>query len=258
MIGTPATDDPVWYVAYASNLSAGRLRCYLQGGRPPGARRTYEGCRDPSPPTRETALTLSGDLVFAGRSSVWGGAMAFYDASTQGEIVARGYQITFGQLSDLVSQEARQPVGRDLQPGEDVGRPWPTASSVYESVVYLGDRDGHPMFCLTSQQVLDPAPPSAAYLRTILLGLHEAFGWTPLECAHYLLRARGVSPAWSKVRISALMVSRPGPVCCAVLPRRIGHGRPSPFVPRWNEALPGGETPWNSPHSRCLVPTATP
>jgi hypothetical protein len=130
--------------------------------------------------------------------------MAFYDASTRGEIVARGYQITFGQLSDLVAQEARQPVGRDLEPGEEVGRPWPTPSKVYESVVYLGDRDGHPMFCLTSHQALDPAPPSAPYLRTILVGLHEACGWTTVESAHYLLRARGVTPEWSEARISAL------------------------------------------------------
>lgn len=146
---------------------------------------------------------LPGHLVFAGRSSVWGGAMAFYDASTDGEVAARGYQITFGQLSDLVSQEARHPIGRDLRRG-DAGRPWPTPSGVYEALVHLGDHDGHPMLCLTSQRALDPAPPSAPYLRTILVGLREAFGWTALECADYLLRARGVAPAWSQVRIGAL------------------------------------------------------
>ena len=60
------------------------------------------------------------------------------------------------------------------------------------------------MFCLTSHQTLAPAPPSAAYLRTILVGLHEAHGWTADESAHYLLRARGVAPAWSEDRIAAL------------------------------------------------------
>ena len=45
-----ATDDPVWYVAYGSNMSAARFGCYISGGRPPGARRTYLGCRDQSPP----------------------------------------------------------------------------------------------------------------------------------------------------------------------------------------------------------------
>ena len=204
MISHPETDDPVWYVAYASNMSARRLQCYLEGGRPPGARRTYEGSRDPSPPARDAAFTLPGALVFAGRSTVWGGAIAFYDAAAEGEVVARGYRITFGQLSDLVSQEARQPVGRNLTPAQEAGRPWPTPSGIYESVLPLGDRDGDPMFCLTSHRALDPAPPSAAYLRTILVGLREAFDWTPRQCAHYLLRARGVAPAWSEARLTAL------------------------------------------------------
>ena len=204
MIAGPDTDDPVWYVAYASNMSALRLRCYLEGGRPPGARRTYEGCRDPSPPMRDVALTLPGGLVFAGESSVWGGAMAFYDTSADDETVARGYQITFGQLSDLVSQEARGPVGRNLTPAQEAGQPLATPSGIYESVQPLGERDGKPMFCLTSHRTLDPAPPSAAYLRTILVGLREALDWTPAQSAGYLLRARGVAPAWSEARITAL------------------------------------------------------
>lgn len=204
MTVTPETDDPVWYVAYASNMSAHRLQSYLEGGRPPGARRTYEGCRDPSPPTRSVALALPGRLVFAGRSSVWGGAMAFYDASADGEVVARGYQITFGQLSDLVSQEARQPVGRDLVPAREIGRPWPTLSGIYESLLHVGDRDGSPMFCLTTHQTLVPAPPSAGYLRTILIGLGETWDWTTVESAAYLRRARGVAPVWSQAKIATL------------------------------------------------------
>jgi hypothetical protein len=130
--------------------------------------------------------------------------MAFYDASSEGEVAARGFRVTFGQLSDLVSQEARQPVGRDLTPAQEAGRPWPTPSGIYESVVYLGDRQGDPMFCLTTHRALDPAPPSAAYLRTILVGLREAFDWTPRESARYLLRARGVAPTWCADQITAL------------------------------------------------------
>ena len=158
MTRTFATDDPVWYVAYASNLSADRLGCYLAGGRPEGWRRTYEGCRDPSPPTGDVALRLPGRLVFAGRSRVWGGAMAFHDTEADGEVVARGYRLTFGQLSDLVAQEARHPVGPDLTPAEVAGRPWPTPSGVYEALVHLGERDGVPQFCLTSRRALVPEP----------------------------------------------------------------------------------------------------
>jgi hypothetical protein len=202
----PATDDPVWYVAYASNMSAERLRCYLEGGRPRGARRMYEGGRDRTPPGRDVPLTLPGALVFAGRSRVWGGAMAFYDEAGRGEVAARAFLLTFGQLSDLVSQEARHPVGADLTPAETAGEPWPTPSGVYECVVHLGVRDGYPMFCLTSRQALVPAAPSAAYLRTILTGLHEAWGWTSADSGRYLVRAPGVAPTWTEDRIAALDV----------------------------------------------------
>ena len=205
MTPTLATDDPVWYVAYASNMSADRLTCYLAGGRPAGASRTYEGCRDPSPPTGGATLHLRGRLVFAGRSRVWGGAMAFYDTDGVGDVVARGYRITFGQLSDLVSQEARHPVGADLTAAEVAGQPWPTPSGIYEALVHLGGRDGAPQFCLTSRRALEPAPPSAAYLRTIMRGLDELVGWTTDERAAYLLRAAGVAPTWTRERLIGLV-----------------------------------------------------
>lgn len=35
------TEPLVWYAAYGSNLAAARFRCYVVGGRPAGAARTY-------------------------------------------------------------------------------------------------------------------------------------------------------------------------------------------------------------------------
>ena len=52
------TDDPVWYVAYGSNLSRERFRAYLEGGRPVGSRRHYAGGRDTSPPRESRVLRL--------------------------------------------------------------------------------------------------------------------------------------------------------------------------------------------------------
>jgi hypothetical protein len=60
------------------------------------------------------------------------------------------------------------------------------------------------MFTITSLQDLVPTPPSAAYLRTMLDGLGEASGWTVAERAAYLLRAPGVSPAWTVSRLVEL------------------------------------------------------
>jgi hypothetical protein len=199
----PRTDDPVWYVAYASNLSAGRLQCYLAGGRPPGSRRVYQGGRDPTPPMASMRVDLPGTLVFSGESRVWGGGMAFHDLSGPGEVVARAYRLTFGQLSDLVAQESRHPVGRDLASVDPLGG-WCTPSKVYETLAHVGEQDGLPMLTLTTRQPLEAAAPSPAYLRTILRGLHEVTGWPPERRAGYLSSARGVSDAWSLTDLIAL------------------------------------------------------
>jgi hypothetical protein len=203
------TDDPVWYVAYGSNMSAARFGCYISGGRPPGARRTYLGCRDQSPPHRDVGIHLAGGLTFAGRSTVWGGGIAFYNPHADGKLAARAYLVTFGQLSDVVAQEAGRPVGSEVALGSGVDRRWAVPSHVYETLLYVDERDGLPMFTITSLQNLEPTPPSAPYLRTMLDGLGEAFAWTADERARYLLRAPGVTPAWNAGNILELAAARP-------------------------------------------------
>jgi len=192
-----ATGDPVWYVAYGSNMNAARFGCYISGGRPRGARRTYRGCRDQSPPVRDVGIRLAGGVVFAGESSVWGGGIAFFDPRADGEVAARAYLLAFGQLSDVVAQETRRPVGSDLELGGGVDRRWALPSAAYETLLYVGERDGVSMFTITSLQNLDPAPPSAPYVRTMLDGLGETFGWTADERAQYMMRAAGVAPTWT-------------------------------------------------------------
>jgi hypothetical protein len=190
-------------------MSAARFGCYISGGRPPGARRTYLGCRDQSPPRRDVGIHLAGGLTFAGESKVWGGGMAFYHPDLDGELAARAYLLTFGQLSDVVAQEARRPVGSDLALDSGVDRQWPVRSVVYETLLNVGDRDGVSMFTITSLQNLEPTTPSAPYLQTMLDGLGEAFGWTADERADYLLRAPGVTPAWSAGRLVELCAGGP-------------------------------------------------
>jgi hypothetical protein len=60
------------------------------------------------------------------------------------------------------------------------------------------------MFTITSLQDLAPTTPSAPYLRTMLDGLGETFGWTADERAAYLLRAPGVATAWTAGRLVEL------------------------------------------------------
>jgi hypothetical protein len=135
--------------------------------------------------------------------------MAFYNPHVDGELAARAYQLTFGQLSDVVAQEARRPVVSDLALDAGADRQWPVPSLVYETLLNLDDRDGLPMFTITSLQNLEPTVPSGPYLRTMLDGLGEAFGWTAEQRVHYLLRAPGVTPAWSAGRLVELCDDEP-------------------------------------------------
>ena len=73
---------------------------------------------------------------------------------------------------------------------------------IYESVLHVGDLDGLPLLLITSLQPLTPTAPSAPYLRAILGGLGETFGWDLDERVGYLLRAPGVSPAWTPERLA--------------------------------------------------------
>jgi len=89
--------------------------------------------------------------------------MAFYNPHAAGELAARAYVLTFGQLSDVVAQEARRPVGNDLVLEGAVDGRWAAPSHVYETLLHLGEREGLPMFTITSLQNVEPTPPSAAY-----------------------------------------------------------------------------------------------
>jgi hypothetical protein len=198
------TNDPVWYVAYGSNMCGARLDCYLAGGRPDGARRTYPGCRDPAPPVRDIGIRLTGGLVFAHSSTVWGGGVGFYDPDADARLAARAYLLSFGQLSDIVAQETRRPVGDDLMLDAEAEPGWRLPSGTYETLLPVGERDGFPMFVLTSLRDQEPATPSAPYLRTVLQGLDETFGWTAGERVDYLLRAPGVAPAWTAGELHGL------------------------------------------------------
>jgi hypothetical protein len=172
--------DLVWYAAYGSNLSRERFSCYLQGGTPTGAARTYTGCRDPAPARGTGALGLRGRLTFGGESTVWGGGLAFLDPAAQGEVVARSYLVTTEQLDEVFELERR-----------------------YDVRLRVGERNGIPVVAFTSTARHEVAAPSAAYLRTLLHGLTD--GLLELDAAvDYLLGAPGVDLGWNAEGIRAL------------------------------------------------------
>ena len=200
--------DLVWYVAYGSNLGTDRFRCYLVGGRPAGGTRTYAGCRDASDPAGSFSLEVSGELVFAGESGVWGGGMAFFDPEGTGSVACRAYLVTAEQFADVAAQEMR------LEPGGEFAR---ALASVlpelgelhrmgpgrYETVVRVDTRDGVPLLTVTNHDIhgLALAAPSAAYLRSIATGLREAHGWDDARIASYLAAAAGARESWTPAAV---------------------------------------------------------
>ena len=201
----------IWYVAYGSNLASARFRCYLSGGRPAGASRDYDGCRDPRDPTRVQGVEVPGRLVFAGASRVWHGGMTFYDRTAVGVVAGCAYLVTTAQFADVAAQELRRSPGgefaRDLTGLlPDVASVITTGPGLYETVVRLGELDGAPMFTITHHDVasLSPAPPTAAYLWWIITGLREAHGYDDARIARYLISAPGVRGAWTETEILAL------------------------------------------------------
>lgn len=176
-----------WYLAYGSNLHEERFTCYLAGGRPADARRTYAGARDRTLPRRSVPVRAPGRLLFAGQSLVWGGGVAVLEADRPGEVAGRAYLLTREQVDDVVAQE--------------VGG----GSGLYDSVVDLPELDGHPVRTLSTRRAaVEPAPPATAYLRRVVHGLVETFGWTADECAEYLVAAPGVAPTWTRADVVGL------------------------------------------------------
>lgn len=174
-------------------MARARLACYLEGGRPPGARRHYVGARDRTLPRADRAVHLPGRLWFAGESSVWGGGTAFYDHDAVGPTPARAYRITTAQLADVAAQEMhRSPVADGqletaLRAGID-GR-HTAGPGRYETLVAVGQLDGLPMLTFTAPHGhadVAHSAPSSAYVAMIGAGLREAHGWSDAEVAAYL------------------------------------------------------------------------
>lgn len=186
----------VWYVSYGSNMSAARLACYIEGGRPPGGVRANPGARDARLPARSVPVQLPGALYFAGASPQWGGGVAFYDHDSPGPTPARAYLVTVAQLADIAAQEMYRVPDPD-DPREEVlvgglteGR-HEAGPGHYETLVQVGEHDGLPMLTFTAPHGLDHVThtePSAAYLEMLSVGLREAHRWSKEQIDDYFGR----------------------------------------------------------------------
>ncbi|MBB5801783.1 hypothetical protein F4560_001551 [Saccharothrix ecbatanensis] len=200
----------VWYVSYGSNMHAQRFACYLAGGTPVGATRCYPGCRDGSPPVDTRALELPGGIYFATHSPVWLGGRAFYDPDLPGTAAARGYLVTAAQFADVAEQEMYREPAADLDlTAVLAGGRHVLGPGRYETLLHLGEHDGHPALTFTAPWRADDVvhtAPSAAYLEMLGSGIAQAHGWTAERIATHLARR---TPFWTAADIAALVSPSP-------------------------------------------------
>lgn len=205
----------VYYASYGSNLNRQRLMNYIEGGRPKGGSRSYQGCEDKSPPQDDIPLKVPHPLHFAMNSSVWKGGVGFVDSSTSAhKSLGRAYLITSDQFKDIVSQESnssfsepRVNIEQTIQSGKRE-----SSSKAYGTLVHIGDYNGRPVLTFTNRHsiqdslsesksfysakskksvVFRPNRPSPAYLRMISSGLSETFGMTRRDQVTYFRGAVG-------------------------------------------------------------------
>ncbi|ASU83983.1 histone deacetylase [Nocardiopsis gilva YIM 90087] len=204
-----APDQLVWYASYGSNMAADRFGYYLAGGSPPDGARTNPGCRDRTPPRSQRAVWLNGGVYFALTSRMWGGGLALLDPSLPGAAPARAYLLTAEQFSDVAAQEMYRDPGAELgldtalRKGRDV-----LGEGRYETLVYCGRLDGHPVLTFTARWSRPHVPveaPAASYLRLIGGGLRETHGWAVERTAAHLAHRPGARGAWTSADVATLL-----------------------------------------------------
>lgn len=193
----------IWYASYGSNLMKDRFLAYIYGGMPPGSNQSEQGCRDKTAPKENERIDIPFPLYFSKERSKWGeGGVAFIGthASNEEKTIGRMYLITEEQFHDVVSQENNGlQVELDLIKIErngyvDIHHGW------YNRMMYLGERDGAPIFTFTSSQPISNVfftKPSAAYLSVIASGLTE-LGLGEDKIVDYLLGKEGIKEEFTK------------------------------------------------------------
>jgi hypothetical protein len=202
--------DTVWYAGYGSNLDVDRFRCYLLGGSPPGAVRTYPGAREPGEPLASRPFTMPGRVAFAWRSPTWGGGVAFHEPDASGETLARAYLVTVGQFADVLEQEMGREPGVDHALTEVLaGGRHTLGPGHYETLHLAGELDDRPVLTFSTPDVepLGLRAPAPAYVETMARGLRETHDLTGDELVDYLLGCRGSEPGWTREGLTELLIA---------------------------------------------------
>lgn len=206
--------DLVWYAGYGSNLSPERFAHYLGGGRPGGATRTYPGARDRAAAREVRPLEVPGSVAFAWESPTWGGGIAFYappaDGDSSGRALLTGYLVTREQLADVVEQEMWRPPGAETDLSDLLGgrlERLELGPGRYETLLVVARIEGRPVLTCTcpDPEALGLRAPAAAYLLTMVRGLHAVHGLDDEAIVGYLSARPGIGRDWTEPRLRGLL-----------------------------------------------------
>lgn len=189
----------IWYTSYGSNISTERFMCYIQGGKPEGATRTYQGCEDQTPPLDQKPIEIPHELYFAKNAKVWnGGGVCFInpEKNHKAETLGNMYLIKRQQFMEVVQQEnnANKPTEINFDRAQNQKSSVIKENSWYGNLLSLGDEDNAPIFTFTNENYLSSEinPPNKHYLKTIIKGLLATHQLSHSELEAYFLSKKGI------------------------------------------------------------------
>ncbi len=189
----------IWYASYGSNISTERFMCYIQGGKPEGATRTYQGCVDQSPPIEQNPIKIPHELYFAKSAGVWnGGGVCFInpEKNENADTLGNMYLITRQQFMQVVQQEnyTNESVEIDFDKAQNEKSLIVRENSWYGNLLYLGVKDNAPIFTFTNKNFLSKEinSPNPHYLKTIINGLIATHQLSQSELETYFLTKKGI------------------------------------------------------------------
>jgi len=208
--------DYVWYTCYGSNLLKSRFLCYLRGGSPEGSEKLYQGCSDKSDPRDCRQIVLPFEIYFSRKSESWenkGVAFIKSQKSADAKTLGRMYLITKEQFVQVVRQEnCKNPSDSTIdidfiKAMVESGFLIPNIAW-YGRILYLGSREENPILTFTGKwpdEKIVLNPPGEKYLRVLIRGICETYGFAEKEIIGYLQKADGIRNLISEREITEIV-----------------------------------------------------
>ena len=186
------TTNPIWYVAYGSNLLADRFESYILGCGDDAVWGGHRGSADATLPAGDRQVVVPHPVYFGGHSRRWNGACCFCPVEPLGDdrlpVVGRAWLVTWGQMVDIVAQENGLPTSAatlpDLVP--EPGAAVRVLDGVIDLLLGMDDIDDHPACTLASSNLPPAAPPSPSYRQVLAAGMAE-MGLAPEVAERHLV-----------------------------------------------------------------------